>query len=195
MAYKRTRPMPIIEGGTNAISMTTTDGVIYYDGTKLITTTAGSAGQVLTSNGSGVAPSFQGAPSAGVTIFGAGSGIGQGANIAFSGVKNWFTPFRYDNALGPDTQVNNQWIVPVSGTIANLFVNVTLNGSAAPFTLTLNINQVNTALTTTISAGTLGVFSDTTHSVVVAAGDKLQFETSNGSTSTVQGLVSVTFTN
>lgn len=52
-------PIEIAKGGTNASSMSTTDGVIYYDGTKLVTTSAGSAGQILTSNGAGVAPTFQ----------------------------------------------------------------------------------------------------------------------------------------
>lgn len=51
--------LPIANGGTNASSMTTTDGVIYFDGTRLVTTTAGTAGQVLTSNGAGVAPTYQ----------------------------------------------------------------------------------------------------------------------------------------
>ncbi len=59
--------IPIANGGTNASSMATTDGVVYYDGTRLVTTAAGTATQVLTSNGAGVAPTFQAA--------GGGSGI------------------------------------------------------------------------------------------------------------------------
>ena len=38
---------------------TNTDGVLYYDGAKPVTTAVGTAGQVLTSNGAGMAPSFQ----------------------------------------------------------------------------------------------------------------------------------------
>jgi hypothetical protein len=41
--------------------MTTTDGVVYFDGTRLVTTAVGTATQVLTSNGAGVAPTFQAA--------------------------------------------------------------------------------------------------------------------------------------
>ncbi|MGB8467666.1 MAG: tail fiber domain-containing protein [Candidatus Babeliales bacterium] len=52
-------PVTIANGGTNATAMTNTDGVVYYDGTKLNTTTAGTAGQLLTSNGTGNAPTFQ----------------------------------------------------------------------------------------------------------------------------------------
>jgi hypothetical protein len=54
-------PVAIVQGGTNASSMTTTDGVIYYDGTRLNATGVGTSGQVLTSNGAGLAPTFQAA--------------------------------------------------------------------------------------------------------------------------------------
>lgn len=57
-----TNPIGVSNGGTNASSMTTTDGVVYFDGTRLVTTTAGTSTQVLTSNGAGVAPTFQAAP-------------------------------------------------------------------------------------------------------------------------------------
>ena len=62
MAYKRISPMPIVEGGTNATSMATTDGTVYYDGTRLVTTATGTTGQVLTSAGAGVAPSYSSLP-------------------------------------------------------------------------------------------------------------------------------------
>lgn len=52
-------PVAISQGGTNASSMATTDGVVYYDGTRLVTTAVGTATQVLTSNGPAVAPTFQ----------------------------------------------------------------------------------------------------------------------------------------
>jgi hypothetical protein len=52
----------IADGGTNASSMTNTYGVNYFDGTSIVTTTVGTTTQVLTSNGSGVAPTFQAIP-------------------------------------------------------------------------------------------------------------------------------------
>lgn len=58
--------LAIANGGTNATSMATTDGVVYYDGTRLVTTSAGTAAQVLTSNGAGVAPTYQAAGGAGL---------------------------------------------------------------------------------------------------------------------------------
>jgi hypothetical protein len=62
-----TSPLPIIQGGTNATSMATTDGVVYFDGTSLVTTSAGTATYVLTSNGPGVAPTYQPAGSTGMS--------------------------------------------------------------------------------------------------------------------------------
>lgn len=60
-------PIAISQGGTNASSMGTTDGVVYYDGSALVTTDAGISMQLLTSNGAGNAPTWQagggGAPS------------------------------------------------------------------------------------------------------------------------------------
>lgn len=51
--------LPINRGGTNTNAMTNTFGVNYFDGTKINTTTVGTSGQVLTSNGAGLAPTFQ----------------------------------------------------------------------------------------------------------------------------------------
>lgn len=51
--------LAIANGGTNATSFATTDGTVYYDGTRLVTTATGTSGQVLTSNGAGVAPTYQ----------------------------------------------------------------------------------------------------------------------------------------
>jgi len=56
----------IADGGTNSSSMTNTYGVNYFDGTSIVTTAVGTATHILTSNGVGVAPTFQ-AAGAGVT--------------------------------------------------------------------------------------------------------------------------------
>lgn len=51
--------LPIANGGTNANAMTTTNGVLYFDGTRIVTVAStGTNGQVLTSSGAG-APAFQ----------------------------------------------------------------------------------------------------------------------------------------
>lgn len=52
--------LAIANGGTNASSMANTDGVVYFDGTRLVTTAAGTSGYVLTSQGgAGSPPVFQ----------------------------------------------------------------------------------------------------------------------------------------
>lgn len=65
LAINITAPISIANGGTNATSMTNTNGVSYFDGTSLVTTGVGTAAQVLTSNGAGVAPTFQSFPGTG----------------------------------------------------------------------------------------------------------------------------------
>ncbi len=77
-------PVVIANGGTNATSFTNTDGVIYFDGTRLNSTTVGSAGQILTSNGIGLAPTFQAAGSSSITINGDVGSIA-GTTLTFTG--------------------------------------------------------------------------------------------------------------
>ncbi len=57
-AFNSNIPIEISKGGTNATSLATTDGTLYYDGTRIVTTATGNAGFVLTSSGSGSAPSY-----------------------------------------------------------------------------------------------------------------------------------------
>ena len=77
-----TVPVVIANGGTNAIAMTNTFGVNYFDGTRIVTTTVGTAAQVLTSNGVGVAPTFQALPGGGVTSIAGNSGGAQTGAIS-----------------------------------------------------------------------------------------------------------------
>lgn len=58
----------ISKGGTNASSMAHTNGTAYYDGSSVVVTDTGTSTQVLTSNGSGSAPSYQAA--GGGSVFG-----------------------------------------------------------------------------------------------------------------------------
>lgn len=55
-----TGTLPIAHGGTASTSYSTNYGVLYFDGTQFLTiSSTGTAAQVLTSNGVGVAPSWQ----------------------------------------------------------------------------------------------------------------------------------------
>lgn len=83
MAYKRISPMPIVEGGTNATTMANTDGVVIYDGASLVTTSAGTTGQVLTGN-TGSAPTFQAAAAGGITTLDGDLGSATGSTVTFT---------------------------------------------------------------------------------------------------------------
>src|ERR1700676_189959 len=65
LTFSLIAPVSIANGGTNATSFSNTDGVVYFNGTRLVDTAVGTSGQVLTSNGAGMAPTFQAASGAG----------------------------------------------------------------------------------------------------------------------------------
>jgi len=78
-------PISLAQGGTNSTSLTS-NGVMYYDGSSLVATAAGTAGQVLTSNGAGVAPTYANVPAAvKMLLISQVTGTGQ-ANISFTGM-------------------------------------------------------------------------------------------------------------
>lgn len=104
----------IAGGGTNATSMANTDGVVYYDGTRLVTTAVGSATQVLTSNGPGLAPTFQaaGGGGGGITTLNGDSGSATGATVTIAGGSNIST-----SAAGSTVTINLVSSPSVSGSV------------------------------------------------------------------------------
>ncbi len=122
--------LAIANGGTNATSFATTDGTVYYNGTRLVTTATGTAGQVLTSNGAGVAPTYQAAGGGGgVTSITGNSGGAltgavsvvagtlAGASVLFTGSGTTLTLRLTDSITG-----NNTFLGRGTG-------NITLSGS------------------------------------------------------------------
>ncbi|MGB8467667.1 MAG: tail fiber domain-containing protein [Candidatus Babeliales bacterium] len=95
-------PVTVANGGTGAGTFTV-NGVLLGNGTSAITATAvGTAGQLLTSNGTGNAPTFQAAPASSITIttdsgsvsgnsltltapLGSGNVAGSGSSVQFTG--------------------------------------------------------------------------------------------------------------
>ena len=56
-------PIEIDKGGINTSSLSLTDGVVYFDGTKFMTISSlGASGEVLTSYGTGLPPAFGALP-------------------------------------------------------------------------------------------------------------------------------------
>lgn len=166
--------MPIIEGGTNTTSFTTTDGVIYYDGTKLTTTNVGVAGQVLLSQGgAGNPPIFQSIPSGGKAIFNSTTQLNETPQYSCLTSTN--------NYVGT-TATNTPSVMAFSGTFSLLNCYMPTNTSVTDTIVTLFVNGSATALTVTIPAASTTLVIDSTHSVSVNAGDLVGFQV----TSTVQ---------
>jgi hypothetical protein len=213
MAYKRISPTPIVEGGTNATAMATQDGVVYFDGTRLVTTGAGTNAQVLTSNGAGVAPTFQNAGASGSSVMICGVGGTSNPGTVYYPLTGGFTvPSVYANyniqtclpqgiystGSAVSSVVNVSGIFAANGTAANLFGYIYSNNSSASVTVTLYKNNVATALTFTIPGNTTGTFSDTTHSVAfTGASDTALLVVSpptEGAGVLIFGVVSFTYT-
>ena len=86
-----TSPLGIASGGTATSSFATQYGVAYYDGTKIATTGAGTTGQVLTSAGSGSAPTFQSpSGSAGAWVLISTQTASAASAIIFSGLSSTY---------------------------------------------------------------------------------------------------------
>lgn len=113
-------PIAISQGGTNASSMATVDGVVYFDGTRLVTTGAGMAGQLLTSQGSGNPPVW--------AAGGGGAPSGQGWDLIqtqlFNGTKLTFT-------TGITNAYNTYVVVYSGGGVYELDVRYSTNGGSS----------------------------------------------------------------
>lgn len=95
-----------------------------------------------------------------------------------AGVTYYWQPYGFKDLNSPPTTIwEAQFLWPRAGTIKNLrFVNTNPIADTDQFTLTLNVNGVDTALTKSgLSANTSTIQSDTTHSVSVAVGDLVCF--------------------
>lgn len=92
------------------------------------------------------------------------------------------------------TEANRQVIIPIAGTVKNLYVLTSTTQSANNSQVcTVRKNGVNTSIVATIAASAAaGTFSDTTNTVSVAAGDKLSLQVQNNAASgTAATIVSV----
>lgn len=83
-------------------------------------------------------------------------------------------------------------IMPVAGKLKKLYVRMAWNDCNGESTLTLYKNNEATALTITIPAGNgYTTISDTTHEVIVAAGDRVAFKVIVGGTAGAIGLAGI----
>lgn len=194
MAYKRPSPAPIIEGYTNATSMANTFGTAYFDGSKVNTVNPGTAMQILRSNGTGMAPTFQNSSG--------GSGISIVGFTAQNNVSAWYlstnandsylAPFGLRNP-GLDSSATNSNLCPLAGTFSNMYVFVATNASTSDVTFTLRINGVSTSLAVTVTALTTGLFSNTVNTATITTGDAVQMLCQQATTGNISGSISMQF--
>lgn len=141
-------PVVIANGGTNATSFATVDGVVYYDGTSLVTTSAGVAGQILTSQGPGLPPVYA-ANSGGSITLNADVGSAVGDPLTIAGGHDINT-----SAAGTTVTIalNN------AITLGDL-VSIVGSNALSAATGDINVASGNIKLTNTNSAGTTGIIS------------------------------------
>lgn len=105
--YALSVPVSIANGGSNATSMATSNGTVYYDGTRLVTTATGTATFVLTSNGTS-APTYQAIPASVTSLSGTANQIsvsGSTGSVTLSLPSTILTPGNLETK-GPNPQAD-----------------------------------------------------------------------------------------
>ena len=177
LQYSLSIPVAIASGGTNATSMSNTDGVVYFDGTKLNTTNVGLADYVLTSNGAGNAPSFQPVSTIGVvTMVNAGNNISI-TGTAISPVVNVANTTTNAVQVGSPNGAlhslplgtNGQVLLGATGT-APAFAALTSTGGTLTFTPGTNSLSIDVTAPLSVSYGGTGLTSIPQYSLVAGNG-------------------------
>jgi hypothetical protein len=173
-----TTPVSIANGGANNTTYTT-DGTLYFDGTKFNSTATGTSGWVLTSGGTGVAPSYQVIPSSSISITGDTGGAQTGSSFTFQGGT---TGLSFGGSS--DTFTTTFAGITANGGTVNLATDATtsaINIGTGAGNKTTTLGSTNTGSTTDINSGTGGttINSASTGFVVVGAGAEFGVTTSS----------------
>lgn len=185
MAYKRISPIVVAEGGTGA-STFTTNGILYGNGTSAIgVTSAGTTGQVLTSNGSGSAPTYQAAPGGANLYLIQSQTASSSASLTFTtGITSTYnTYFLVWSAVVPATNaaiLQMQFSTDGGMTYVN-------SGYASG----INYAAFNTATLTNANSSTVILLSDaTSNSASIGAnGNAYLYDLTNANTTSITGQV------
>ena len=114
--------------------------------------------------------------------FAAPSGSGSGKSVQFcllnATVPASSTRFGWAQNFPLATEGDTQFPFPTAGTIRNLYIRTSNTQNAGgSLVLTVRLNGADTALVATVTAGgAAGVYSDTSNSFTVAAGDVISFK-------------------
>ncbi len=150
--------------------------VTDFSGTLVAFPGLGNDGQVLTSQGATLQPAWETLPSSSAKQF---HFIGP-----YDGNSIGFGVTRYSGFVGNSvTETDIQWVVPMAGTIKNLYFRSSANTVNGSTTITMMKNGIAQSLTVTFGASTAGVQSDIVNSFTVAAGDLISTRIVTGGTS------------
>ena len=208
MSYKRISPIPIVEGGTDvtsfttygvAISNTTSTGAlaaialgnnITYIGQTIIGGTGAPTNAGLTA---GTNITVTPADNA-ITLAGVGnSTISTTGNFVVSSTSAISFLNLFGTAISP-TNTTQYNVMPISGTLKNLYVSLTANtNTGANVKIAVYQNGAATSLSVTPTINTPGIYSNTSTSVSVSAGDKICYEILKATTGNYTGNISIDF--
>lgn len=178
--------LSLARGGTNKNMTAAAGAVAYSDADSLELTAVGTTGQVLTSAGTG-APTWATPVAQDSFILTANQNI---VTIA-AGATIYFTVFgtNANNLITVENQ--RQTASNIAFTMSRFYVTtLTAQPGTGSLVLTMRKAGVSQALTITIAAGSAaGVFSDTSNSFSVAAGDLLTLQVVNNASSASAQLV------
>jgi len=156
--------------------------LLVGDGTDMDLFTLGSAGQVLTVNSGATAPEWATPTWSQV--------LGGNQDLTIPASTTTYVAFHStSNAI----EARRNEVFPVAGTIKNMYVLLsgTQNASGS-IVLTMRKNGASQAVTVTIAAGSgSGVYSDTSNSFSVTAGDLVCIQVQNNATAASARIVSV----
>lgn len=164
----------IAQGGTGATSLTN-HGVVIGQGSSAVTvTSAGTSGQVLTSNGASADPTFQS------HIIGIQSCASAG-NANYLGI---FSGSGSSSDLNDVTGsgISKVFIASTDCTLSNLTVQIVTSATACNLTYTIHKNASDASPTVTVT-NTTGYGTDNSNTVSLSQGDRvcLHFVTNSGS--------------
>lgn len=152
----------------------------------------GSNGQILTADsGEALGVKWADASAGGAgAIFSTVNATGTGSVAASTTVYGAFGAAQNTNGLNfSGTESTRQMLIPTACTLRNFYARTSsTQDSSGALVLTLRVNGADTGVVVTVPAdAAAGIFSDTTHTASVSAGDLLSFSLSNaaGATSAV----------
>ena len=169
--------LPVAGGGTNATSFSVTDGTVYFDGTRLVTTATGTSGQILTSAGAGVAPSYASPAASSISITGDTGGALTGAAFTFAGGT---TGLSFGGSGSTETLT---------------FAGITANGGTVSLATDATTSTINVGTGAGAKTSTFGSVSSTSATTVQSGSGALNVTATGGALTINSGVGALSISN